>query len=107
MPYYVYIVRCVDGSFYTGYSRNVGKRVRQHLRGKGARYLRIHKPEELVHVEEFDTRAEAMKRERRVKSLSHAQKFKLARSSTRTKRPEKPHCDKTKKTEGKEYVNRV
>jgi putative endonuclease len=85
MSYYVYIVRCVDGSFYTGYSRNLGKRVRQHLRGKGARYLRIHRPEELVHVEEFRTRAEAMKRERRVKSLSHDQKLRLVRSDALAK----------------------
>jgi putative endonuclease len=86
MPYYVYIIRCVDGSFYTGYSRNVGKRVRQHVSGKGARYLRIHKPEKLVYVEEFGSRAEAMKRERRVKLLGHSQKLKLAKSQTRTRR---------------------
>ena len=99
MAYYVYIVRCADGSFYTGYSKNVGKRVRQHLRGKGARYLRIHKPEELVHVEEFGTRREAMMRERRVKSLTHAQKLRLTRSSTRTKRIRKDILARRKKTE--------
>ncbi len=86
MPYYVYIVRCVDGSFYTGYSRNVGMRMRQHVKGKGARYLRIHRPEALVHVEEFGSRAEAMRRERRVKLLSHSQKFKLAKSQPKAKR---------------------
>ena len=100
MPYYVYIVRCVDGSFYTGYSRNVGKRMRQHLRGKGARYLRIHRPEELVHVEEFASRAEAMKRERRVKSLSHVRKLKLARSSKRAKRTRKGIATRRRKAEG-------
>jgi len=86
MTYYVYIIRCVDGSFYTGYSRNVDRRVRQHVMGRGARYLRIHKPEKLVHVEEFGSRAEAMKRERRVKLLSHSQKLRLAKSLARTKR---------------------
>ena len=85
MPYYVYIIRCVDGSFYTGYSRNVDSRVRQHVKGKGARYLRIHRPEALVHVEEFGSRAEAMRREREVKLLSHSQKSGLARSGTRAK----------------------
>jgi putative endonuclease len=86
MPYYVYIVRCVDGSFYTGYSMNVSKRVRQHVRGKGARYLRIHKPEALVYVEELGSRADAMKRERKVKLLSHPKKLKLVKSQARTKR---------------------
>jgi len=86
MPYYVYIIRCDDGSFYTGYSKNPKSRMKLHLSGKGARYLRIHRPERLVHVEEFCTRAEAMKRERGVKSLSHAQKLRLAKSSTRIKR---------------------
>ena len=86
MPYYVYIVRCVDGSFYTGYSRNVDVRMRQHVKGKGARYLRIHRPEALVHVEEFGSRAEAMRRERRVKLLSHPQKLKLAKSQPKAKR---------------------
>lgn len=86
MPYYVYIVRCVDGSFYTGYSRNVDVRMRQHVKGKGARYLRIHRPQALVHVEEFGSRAEAMRRERRVKLLSHSQKLKLAKSQPRAKR---------------------
>ena len=61
--------------------------------------MRIHKAREVVHVEEFDTRAEAMKRERGVKSLSHAQKLKLARSGKGTKRVGKPFCGKTKKAE--------
>lgn len=86
MPYYVYVVRCVDGSFYTGYSRNVDMRMRQHVKGKGARYLRIHRPEALVHVEEFGSRAEAMRRERRVKALSHSEKLRLAKPRVRAKR---------------------
>lgn len=86
MPYYVYIVRCVDGSFYTGYSRNVDMRMRQHVKGKGARYLRIHRPEAVVHVEEFGSRAEAMRRERKVKLLSHSQKFRLAKPKAKARR---------------------
>jgi putative endonuclease len=89
MPYYVYVVRCVDGSFYTGYSRNVDARMRQHVKGKGARYLRIHRPEAVVHVEEFCSRAEAMRRERRVKVLSHAEKLRLAKSGAGAKRRRK------------------
>ena len=89
MPYYVYIIQCDDGSFYTGYSRNPDSRMRLHMKGKGARYLRIHRPEKLVYEEEFNTRAEAMKRERRVKSLNHDQKLKLTKSETRIERGRK------------------
>ena len=64
---------------------NVDKRVRQHVRGKGARYLRIHMPEALVYVEEFGSRAEAMRRERKVKLFSHSQKLRLAKSQQRAK----------------------
>jgi len=85
MPYYVYMIQCDDGSFYTGYSKNLDRRMRQLMKGKGARYLRIHRPKKLVHVEEYDSRAEAMRRERRVKLLSHSRKTGLARSGMRAK----------------------
>jgi putative endonuclease len=79
------MIQCDDGSFYTGYSMNLDRRMRQHMKGKGARYLRIHRPKRLVHVEEFESRAEAMRRERKVKLLSHSRKSGLARSGTRAK----------------------
>jgi len=82
MRYYVYIVQCDDGTYYTGYSKNLDKRMKLHLKGKGARYLRIHKPKKLVYAEEFKSRAEAMRRELKVKSLTHSQKRKLARAFT-------------------------
>ena len=80
MPYYVYILTCKDGTLYTGYTRNVKARMRLHKMGKGARYLKTHSPEEVVYTEKFKTRGEAMKRERRIKRLTHAQKLKLASS---------------------------
>ncbi|HKZ94797.1 MAG TPA: GIY-YIG nuclease family protein [Candidatus Bathyarchaeia archaeon] len=86
MPYYVYVIQCDDGSFYTGYSKNLDKRVKLHTNGKGARYLKIHKPLRVVHVEEFDSRAEAMRRERKIKLLSHVQKLKLKKSRLRSRR---------------------
>jgi putative endonuclease len=79
MTYYVYILLCQDGSFYTGYSKNLKSRVRLHVNGNGARYTRIHKPKKLVYVEKFVSRAEAMKRERRIKKLNHRQKRQLTR----------------------------
>ncbi len=89
VPFYVYLILCEDGSFYTGYSKNVKSRMRSHMNGKGARYTRIHKPSRLVYVEKFKSRVDAMRRERRIKTLNHHQKLQLANSqsdSTESKR---------------------
>ena len=77
MPYYVYVLLCEDGSYYTGYAKDVDSRVKQHVRGIGARYTKLHKPKKLVYTEAFDTRREAVKRERQIKKLSHDEKHKL------------------------------
>ena len=74
MTFYVYILLCVDGSFYTGYTKNLDTRTNQHQNGKGAKYTKTHKPDSLVYVEPFDSRSKAMKREREIKKLSHQQK---------------------------------
>ena len=86
MSYYVYIILCEDGSYYTGYTKNLDSRVRLHTRGKGARYTKMHKPKRVVYFESFGSRAEAMKRERRIKTLSHRQKLQLARSQRKHKK---------------------
>ena len=86
MPYYVYMILCEGNSFYTGYTKNLNSRIRLHKNGKGARYTKMHKPKELVHVEEFNLRAEAMKREKRIKKLSHKQKLRLARVRVKSAR---------------------
>jgi len=80
MPFYVYILLCADGSFYTGYTKNIDARTRLHANGKGARYTRTHKPERVAYVELFDSRAEAMRCEREIKRLSHQQKQNLINS---------------------------
>jgi len=77
MPYYVYILLCKDGSYYTGHAKNVKHRVEQHKKGQGARYTRMHRPEKIVYVEEFNSRTDAMKREREIKSFSHSKKQRL------------------------------
>jgi putative endonuclease len=77
MPYYVYILLCKDGSYYTGHAKNVKHRVEQHKKGQGARYTRMHKPAKIVYVEEFNSRSDAMKRERDIKSFSHSKKQRL------------------------------
>ena len=80
MPFYVYILLCRDGSFYTGYTKNLDERTRLHVNGKGARYTRTHKPKRVAYVELFDSRAKAMKREREIKKLAHQQKLNLINS---------------------------
>jgi putative endonuclease len=77
MSYYVYILLCEDGSYYTGYTKDVRRRVERHRKGRGARYTRMHQPEKVVYVEEFKSRSEAMKREQKIKSLGHSQKQQL------------------------------
>jgi putative endonuclease len=80
LAFYVYILKCIDGSFYTGYTRDVDARTKQHQNGKGARYTRSHPPERLVYVEQLDTRGKAMKREKAIKRFSHQQKEDLINS---------------------------
>jgi len=77
MPYYVYILLCKDGSYYTGYAKDIKNRVEQHKKGQGARYTRMHQAQKIVYVEEFNSRSEAMKRERGIKSLKHTEKQRL------------------------------
>ena len=77
MSFYVYILLCSDGSFYTGHTKDIAERTRMHANDKGARYTKTHKPKRVVHIELFATRAEAMKREREIKKLSHQQKLNL------------------------------
>jgi len=86
VPYYVYIIQCEGHSFYTGYTRNLNSRMRLHLNGKGARYTKMHRPEKVVYTEEFGSIAEAMKREKQIKRLTHCQKLRLAKSQTSLKR---------------------
>jgi putative endonuclease len=75
MPYYVYVILCQNGSFYTGYTKDLDARMKLHMNGKGARYTRMHKPKKLVYTEEFNTRTEAMKKERQVKSIRRREKL--------------------------------
>lgn len=77
MSYYVYVILCTDGSFYTGYTKNIDTRIKLHESGKGAKYTRMHKPQKIAYLELFDSRAQAMKREKAIKKLTHQQKLNL------------------------------
>jgi putative endonuclease len=73
------MILCENGSFYTGYTKDIEVRFSQHKKGLGARYTRINRPKRVVHVEKFTTRVEAVRREREIKSMTHKMKLKLAR----------------------------
>ena len=75
--YYVYLLLCDDGSYYTGYTNNVASRLERHKKGYGARYTRMRKPKRVVYVEECRTRGDATKREQQIKALSHREKHEL------------------------------
>ena len=75
--WFVYVVRCRDGSLYTGISTDVAGRVAVHNAGKGARYTRARRPVTVVHVERKRSRGNALKREAAIKALSRAEKMDL------------------------------
>ena len=77
MAYCVYILLCQDGSYYTGYTKDLEKRFTQHLNGKGSRYTRMKKPKKVVYTETLGTRSEAMKREKEIKHLTRKHKIRL------------------------------
>jgi putative endonuclease len=73
----LYILRCGDGSLYTGIAVDIAARLEQHRSGKGAKYTRGRGPLELVYTEECGTHSEALKRELAVKALPRAEKLRL------------------------------
>jgi putative endonuclease len=83
MSFFVYILLCMDGSFYTGYTNDLQQRTRQHENGKGARYTKSHRPQKVAYVEVFGSRSNAMKREKAIKKLSHQQKQDLISSQNK------------------------
>lgn len=74
---WVYILRCGDGSLYTGWTKDLERRLSAHASGKGAKYTRSHLPVELVYYETFPGVHEAMSRERQIKALSRREKLAL------------------------------
>ncbi len=72
--YYCYILECEDGSYYTGWTTDPERRLRQHTAGQGARYTRAHPPARLAFVEPQPDRASAMRRELALKRMSRARK---------------------------------
>ena len=75
--WYVYILRCYDGSLYTGIATNIPHRISEHRRKKGSAYVRAHLPVKLIHQEPHKSRSEALRREAEIKSWTRAKKLKL------------------------------
>ena len=73
----VYILRCADGTLYTGIAPDVEKRLQKHNEGKGAKYTRGRTPVELGYREELADRATASRREYQIKQLSRTEKLAL------------------------------
>ncbi len=77
----VYIVRCADGTYYTGIAKDLDKRIDVHNAGKGAKYTQRRLPVALVYSEAADNRSTASKREYQIKQLSRAEKIKMIREN--------------------------
>jgi putative endonuclease len=76
--HFVYMVRCSDGTLYTGYARDPERRTKTHNTGRGAKYTAQRLPVSLVYWEQCDSRSAALKREFEVKRLARADKETLA-----------------------------
>jgi len=71
---YTYILKCKDGTFYTGWTNNLEKRLKDHNEGKGAKYTKARRPVELIYYEAFETKEEAMSREYAIKRMKRSEK---------------------------------
>ena len=74
---YTYILRCSDGTLYTGWTNDLEKRIASHNDGTGGKYTRARRPVKLVYHEAFKTKQEAMSREWQIKHMSRADKEKI------------------------------
>ena len=77
---YTYILRCADGTLYTGWTNDLDRRLAAHNAGKASKYTRVRLPVELAYFETFETKEEAMRREVLIKQLSRPEKLKLIAS---------------------------
>ena len=84
---YTYIVRCRDGSLYTGWTNNLEKRLKDHNSGRGAKYTKSRRPVLLAYYEEFATKEEAMRREWEIKQLKQLEKLLLIEGQTYAEKP--------------------
>lgn len=74
---YTYILECNDGTYYTGWTNNLEKRLKDHNEGRGAKYTKARLPVSLIYYEEFQTKEEAMRREYAIKHMTRKEKEKI------------------------------
>lgn len=79
--YFVYLLRCSDGTLYTGCTNDLDRRLAAHNAGKGAKYTRSRRPVVLVYWEQAADRSSALRRERAIKRLTRRQKLELIQNS--------------------------
>ena len=84
MGYWVYVLRCGDGTLYTGSTSDPVRRLAAHQSGKGAKYTRSHLPVELVYQEELGDKSAALRREASIKKMSRTEKLALIRTVPET-----------------------
>ncbi|ERF49274.1 MULTISPECIES: GIY-YIG nuclease family protein [Staphylococcus] len=75
--HYIYIVKCSDGTLYTGYAKDIEQRIAKHNAGKGAKYTKVRRPVTLVYSEVFETKSAALKREYEIKTFSRQKKIQM------------------------------
>lgn len=85
MPWYLYLLRCGDGTLYTGISNDVARRLQAHRRGRGARYLKGRCPLVLARKVRVGSRGDALRVERKVKRMKKELKEKLIKGKIRVK----------------------
>ena len=82
MSWFLYVVQCSDGSLYTGVTTDIERRIREHNGSKrGAKYTRGRRPVKLIYVKDCRDRFEALREERKFKSLSRKEKLKIIEKS--------------------------
>ena len=77
---YVYILRCADDTLYCGWTTELNKRLASHNSGRGAKYTRSRRPVELIYVEEYEDRHDALSREWHFKRINREEKQRLCKS---------------------------
>jgi putative endonuclease len=80
LRYTVYIIKCADGSLYTGIAKDLNKRLEAHRSGTGSKYVRAHLPFSLVYQKKYKDRSSASRRESEIKKLSVEEKKGLLKS---------------------------
>ncbi len=83
MPWYIYIIKCKGALLYTGITKDLARRVKEHNAGRGCRFSRCRTPVKLVHAEKAATRSDALKREAAIKRLPRNKKLELFKRKAR------------------------